>query len=337
MPFVASGSYGCVFRPHLACKGKHPLSSKKGTVGKVFEDHSEFENEREMFEKVRQIDPHGLFTLPLLGECETRDRPRRSDRIEDCPLIDMSRSTSYDQLIIPDGGISLSAKCQDKPLSRSTFWRMVPLLVPILEGLVTLKGHGQVHQDIKPENIMYKKGRLYLIDFGIMSEAKKIYIHGNGMLGADYPYFPPEYKLFSAPKGQAVDRFISSFLENFTFSIKIAGSHANIPRLMEEALDIDLTEALADLHASPQFDPSKVDVYQLGMVIFMMYISCGLHKARRPTPRTAAARTLILGMLIPSPRERLSPEEALILLKEMVGKPRHTKPRASSGSSLSRR
>lgn len=322
MPYLASGSYGCVFKPHLRCQDpkKEPSRRrvKRATVGKVFGKEEDFDTETRTFNLVKAIDPHDRFTLPFFGTCTTSPTMHPSDNAKECPV--MAEGSTYNQIIMAYGGKSLDYFAFNMRLSPRVFKRLLPRLVPIMEGIVALKNHGQVHQDIKPDNIMFQKGRMYLIDFGIMERATEIFQRGNTMLGADYPYFPPEYKLFDGGRYQSADRFIARFLDNFTFSIKIAGTHANIPALIDELLGVDLTKDLQELHASPSFDPKKIDIYQLGITIFMLYAAT----KPKPVPKRATSinlRALIAGMIHPSPAKRLSPEEALRRLKDHLRHP----------------
>lgn len=318
MPFVASGSYGCVFRPHLKCKDK---AVYKDGVGKVFEDENEFNKEFTIQMMLKDLDPQQKFTLPILGSCITNSKPRKSDMIDNCMLMDLDKKKEYNQIIMQYGGKSLDDVILNKPISYALFSKLFGIYEPLFHGLVILKNKQIVHQDIKPDNIMYHKGQLYLIDFGIMSKFDELYKNNNGILRADYPYFPPEYKLFSL-KHKSADHFISKFLNNFIYTIFIGGKPVNIPSLVESILQIDYDKELKELYdAKPKTSElktmcSKIDTYQLGITLFMMFVSARLHKIvqKRTTNKTkviSEIKDLIKNMIHPNPYKRYDISKAL--------------------------
>ena len=66
--YANNGTYGCVFRPGVACtKGK---VNDRNTVSKVFKKGNTSTEEVALHNKiVDKIDPEGLFTVKLLESC----------------------------------------------------------------------------------------------------------------------------------------------------------------------------------------------------------------------------------------------------------------------------
>lgn len=309
MPFVASGSYGCVFRPHLKCKNKKVY---KNSVGKVFEDDTEFLIEKTLLETIQKLDPDHTFTLVTLDSCRTDPITRPSDGINNCELMDMSKRQEYNQLIIEYGGKSLETLFLRKASSPRAFLKVFLSLQPLFEGLVMLSKNKLVHQDIKPDNIMLRKNKLYLIDFGILSHYDNVYVENNTLLAADYPYFPPEYKLFDKKNVKSAHHFKTQYLNNFMYAIFISGRNVNLPLLIEKHLGINFDHELSELYNASQ-DPSqdstttinKIDSYQLGITLFMLFVASDL-----PQGKYDPIKELIKNMIQPNVHKRYTITEA---------------------------
>lgn len=317
MPFVASGSYGCIFRPHLKCKNKKVY---KNGVGKVFEDDTEFLIEKILLEKIQKLDPEHKFTLVTLDSCKTDANTRPSDGINNCELMDMEKKKEYNQLIIEYGGKSLETLFLRKASSPRAFLKVFRALQPLFEGLVMLSENKMIHQDIKPDNIMLHKNKLYLIDFGIMSHYENVYVPKNTLLTADYPYFPPEYKLFDKKNVRSAHHFKTQFLNNFMYTIFISGRNVNIPVLIETHMGINYDQELEELYKS--FDPSsakkhvnKIDSYQLGITLFMLYFASNLH-IEHPHQ---GVKDLIKNMIQPNVHKRYTIKEAYDAYMDIKG------------------
>jgi serine/threonine protein kinase len=317
MPFVASGSYGCVFRPHLKCKNKKEY---KKAVGKVFEDDEEFLIEKELLEKVQQLDPEHTFTLITLDTCDTNVNIRSSDNIQKCELMDMNIKKEYKQIIIDYGGKSLETMFIRNTSSPRAFLKIFHAIKPLFEGLVMLSKNKLLHQDIKPDNIMFNKNKLYLIDFGILSSYDDIYVKGNALLTADYPYFPPEYKLFNR-KYKSPHHFQTQFLGNFLYTIFIGGRNVNLPILIEQYTDINYDHELTELYKTFDVTSSfkyinKIDSYQLGISLFILFVSSNLHT--RPTIESESIKKLITNMIQPNVLKRYTIQKAHEIYIEVI-------------------
>jgi hypothetical protein len=91
-------------------------------------------------------------------------------------------------------------------------WELIPILIPVAEGLATVARAGIVHRDVAPDNVLVAAdgGRFApkLIDFGVAkdlfaSEAAAGLTQHGAFLGK-LAYAPPE-QLLGLPKGQTLD------------------------------------------------------------------------------------------------------------------------------------
>lgn len=313
MRFIASGSYGCVFKPHLPCQNK---SKVHGTIGKVFKDDADQKTEVKIHnEIVTKVDPEQAFTLPILETCQVN--ASQITNSSSCDLIeDVDR---HYQIISPDAGKSLDDIVSEKPLREAMFRNIFLAIEPLFKGLVSLVENGYIHQDIKLDNIMYHPTtkKIVLIDFGIARKINKHYQHPlSSILKADYPYFPPEYKLISK-NYRTVDAFIGDVLNNYTFSITIAGKVVNIPVMLRTELSMDIDEELRSLWKNKEYvDAKKVDVYQLGLVLLMLWRA--VKKKQALSLHSEGITSLIRNMINPDVRARMTAEQAYAAYKEII-------------------
>lgn len=313
MPLIGEGNYGCVFRPHVKCsnaKKKHP-----NAVGKVFIDETEFDNELRITEVVKAMDPDGRFTLPLLNSCRVGTFYKK-DKAEKCGLLTKkSIDVNVPQLIYKDGGKSLKDMLKTKG-SVAKFAQIVVGFKEVLYGMKKLIQSGYVHQDIKPHNLMFKNDKVYLIDFGIMTPMNKVYVNDNKyVLGYDYPYYPPEYKLYVY--NRSVNTFYTKVMRNFNFNFEISGKHTDMIQAIE-SLGIDTKKELLDLFANKKGSRqvNKIDIYSLGFVLLEVYVWSGLHqKTFKNNTLTKRLKTsyesFIRGMIHLNVHERFDIDQAL--------------------------
>lgn len=323
MPFIAAGSYGCVFRPALRCRDDDDNSKKPSTrtVGKVFLSREQFDIERRRLETIRALDPRGTFTLLYVRTCDVGPPYRATDGAEHCPHLKSSR---VPQIIMHNGGRGLDRYITPRPISLMLFRRFFRLMIPILEGVERLALAGWVHQDIKPENLLYNQERLFLIDFGIMTPAVDVYSETNALLGVQYLYFPPEYLLAHARlhpdkvSFATADDFVRA-VHNHSKSIRIAGEIVPGPdwgpllarRLWGPKGREFQATALRELYRDFQLQDAqrllqlvrRIDTYQLGMTLFLTHLASDTGHGERPDD-DADLRDLLGWMLHPNPFRR---------------------------------
>ena len=184
---VGEGSYGCVHKPSIHCiNPPKPGFDYKNYVSKIMKTKNA-EQELSEFVIIKNIDPKDEYHLgePIL--CKPRlDEANVKADISRCKYIKIAEVEAepdkYSLLILKFGGPDLKALCNkylikylenDKDKRVDKFWLEVHHLI---KGLQFFKDHGIVHNDIKPQNILFdsKNGKMRYIDFGLMRRKKDI-------------------------------------------------------------------------------------------------------------------------------------------------------------------
>lgn len=312
MPVIGEGNYGCVFKPHVKCYNASPTI--KNSVGKIFPDKQDFEEEKKKHMMLqRRVDPRHEFLVPIYKTCYVEDFVA-SDQVANCGILSSSARRHLrkplPQIIYKYAGIDLSKLMSIKIPRQDLFKTMFNKMKQILIGLKKIHDHGYIHQDMKPSNLMWdaRSQKIYIIDFGILVEKTRVFDNVNKfVLTYDYPYYPPEFKLLIYHK--TFQQFYRKFMTNFHFDIRVAGKSVDIIAIMKEHFQVPIEDDLRAAFEHQTYDPSKVDLYALGVVVLLLYVWAGLHKTKKPRyPRVAE---FIKGLMHFDARQRFSFHEAI--------------------------
>ena len=215
---IGEGSYGCVHKPSLHCLKKDQEINYTDYVSKIMKT-KEAENELKEFVVIGSHDPSNEYHLgmPILCQPELSDKIINND-VSKCKYIKSlevkANPNNYKILLIKFGGPDLKNLCETelkKYLSTRTkvktdrFWLEVHHL---LKGLRFFRDNGLVHNDIKPQNILFniKTGKLTYIDFGLM-RSKQVIVSSSkksdNFLGIYHWSFPFECGLMNKDKYNA--------------------------------------------------------------------------------------------------------------------------------------
>ncbi len=271
MPYIAEGTYGCVFSPPLKCE----KSTNNTQAGKIFRTKSSMREEKKLAEKIKKIDNKGKWTVPYFGNCTTDIRKASiSDNVNNCGWINRY-TTEVEQLIYQNGGIDLHQLVTNFKLLDEHFFLddLIPLFVPLLKGLKELHKKEVAHCDIKPPNMLYnfELHKLYIIDFGLLQSYNKIGKRATDyLLQHTYPYYPPEFKIYSYMILHNQNISNAYILTNY----RLYGIQPFV-NYMYQFMDIptELTKLIDKCSADKntfksKFNSeyiSKIDVYSLGM------------------------------------------------------------------------
>jgi len=203
---VGEGSYGCVHKPSIHCKTPpKPNFDYKNYVSKIMKTKNAQEELAE-FVIMKNIDPTDEYHLgePILCEPNLDETNVKAD-IAKCKHIKIddieANPDKYSLLVLKFGGPDLKQLCnkyisqllaKDKQQRTDNFWLEVHHLI---KGLKFFKDNGIIHNDIKPQNILFDSvtGKMKYIDFGLMrtkDEVIKSSKDDNNYLGVFHWSYP---------------------------------------------------------------------------------------------------------------------------------------------------
>ena len=158
--------------------------------------------------------------------------------------------------------------------------------ISILTGIKILQKHNICHLDIKPQNMVFNPftGKLKLIDFGISTKLSNMlkYTEGNALLyEPGYFIYPPEFTVIYNENNQWADYTRDT---NFSTAISKAGDLTSLKR--DPNITPGIKTMLTDIENSTkepcddalQFQPEKIDIYSMGISIFLMFIEAYKNK-----------------------------------------------------------
>jgi len=184
---IGEGTYGCVHKPSLHCSENRDINYKD-YVSKIMKT-KDAQIELKEFVVIGSYDPTNEFHLgqPILCQPELNDQIIDKD-ISKCKYVKSAEvkadPNNYKILLMKFGGLDLKYLCSSQlkkylsaksssKLKTDRFWLEVHHLI---KGLKFFKDNGIVHNDIKPQNILFdiKTGKLAFIDFGLMRSKEEI-------------------------------------------------------------------------------------------------------------------------------------------------------------------
>jgi len=194
--FLGNGVYGCVVIPAIGnnytqninekLAYKTSLSSRKTDIGKIFKKEKHFYTEVKNMFVVQQIDPHNIFTVKMKGAVKIpKSVLKCNSTLTRC--LNVSSDKNYHQIIYENGGISVDKKFK---LDFNTF---IHLFAKFTKGIVVMHEKGYIHWDIKKDNVLVKKNKISLIDFGLLKKADSLFA---GEYSTDnHIYYPTDAKI----------------------------------------------------------------------------------------------------------------------------------------------
>ena len=203
---IGEGSYGCVHKPSIHCETKpNKQFDYQHYVSKLMRNKHAIDELNE-FVVIKQYDPNNEYHLGTPEICTPNvEEYGVKQSISKCKYIDAKKvehdPDDYKLLLLKYGGPDLSAFCEDgihdyiktdKDNKCDKFWLEVHHLI---KGLQFFRNNGIVHNDLKPQNILFdpKKCSLMYIDFGLMAKKnnmENLSKKSNNTLGIFHWSFP---------------------------------------------------------------------------------------------------------------------------------------------------
>ena len=278
---IGEGTYGCVAKPSLTCRGSARNYTNK--VSKIMMSKyaiSEY-NEMKAITSIQGIDAY-VVSLPEL--CIPVADKNFKVTIKDCENEKFASALDGDfrLLVYEDGGLSLKQFTTDVLPSLKTNDILIFLtkLHHLLEGLCFLNTHDIVHHDIKSRNIVYniETNVIKFIDFGLVKKKSQLILEcqndKNGM-AQTWENFPPEYDIANKSKYdlsnkpmpylEFLNRLANTF-DSYSFGIMMRQVMLKILRLRKPDISITGLQSLQSFFkkmGDPKIETRNYDIFKL--------------------------------------------------------------------------
>jgi len=249
---IASGGFGCVFKPSLKCKGKPHESgkiSKLMTKKHTLAEYKEIEKYKKILKNVPHYEKYYLLNniktcVPeKLSEKDLKNYTSKCSALQKDNLSKTTVNKKINQLMaltMPDGGTDLGDYIDT--MKYNHMGHLNNLLIDLLiNGIIPMNKLGVYHSDVKDSNILFKT-HLRLIDWGLSTEHKK----GSKTVPSAWKRRPFQYNV---P--------FSSILFNSTFDKMYAGfllKHKSLTHESVRAFVIDYIYAWSNIRGSGHFN-----------------------------------------------------------------------------------
>jgi len=190
---IGSGTYGCIFKPSLPCKGSQTrVPDTVSKLMKITDADDEMKEINNVLQRIKNIPDNKLFYIISgvkkcsLGKIEPSDLEdfnkkcyaMERQKINEEQMKNPNIIDKLSLLQLPDGGKDITHYfgSRIKSFKPSLFVNVNNALVKLLEfGIAPLKDVGVLHQDIKGNNIVYseEKDLARLIDWGLATLFEK--------------------------------------------------------------------------------------------------------------------------------------------------------------------
>ena len=311
--YTNNGTYGCVFRPGVSCKGK---ILDESAVSKVFKlsKHDVTKEEYDIHNKiVNKIDPSGEFTLKLIETCKVEMKHFSPPQVKKCGnfTFDEMAQKYLPQIVYEYGGVNLFEATR-----KFSFEELFSAMTHVFKGINKMNQFKTVHVDIKPENMVYnhRTGKLALIDFGMASKYDNLYMKDKLFLMVHpYQYYPPEFPLIA---NHIIGKNYYNSQQN-TYSLEeILKTLESKYRRTDLASELNtLIERYKNIRIDNLFIPDKIDIYMLGASILELVYLCNQHHTIQINTNIPFYKDVfnLIGMMIhPDPSKRFFSSQAVL-------------------------
>lgn len=195
-----------------------------------------------------------------------------------------------------------------------TDYELVKSLIVFCKSLETFHELNFVHRDIKDDNILYKDGKLSLIDYGLSVEARNVYSDiEEWFVGGAYFLHPPEYAIYNKTNMfRNLDLFHLEYKNEHFYNVKKKEYEKFLSKYENVTNINNMPKELKDI-------AYQGDVYSLGTVLLFIYLKFNNIKITYHDKDLIdnKFKTLITNMIITDPFERYTIKQVINDLLEI--------------------
>lgn len=190
---LGKGATGCVFKPTLQCDDSNKGPFDPNTVGKVFQQAWDMDEEIYYMNMIKTFDPQGLYTNTMVDRCTVSKANFTKDPDHTkCPFL---KETPAHQMVLKHTGKDLDNYLKTEGIDLD----FLKGLLNVMNGLEKMQQNSLTHRDLKLPNLIYTEDKtMLMIDFGITVYDEDLYdIESQFALEAEYSVFPPEFSYYN--------------------------------------------------------------------------------------------------------------------------------------------
>lgn len=288
---------------------------KASYVGKLFSNHDMYHHEQEICKVLSTLDPQQEYlvygdpsiehSIPVTSRVLSELTMKHTDfkygieKYIRSRKIDKSAYPVY-EMVMPYGGVSMKTISPLRPVAMS---ELIKYGIDMLYGVMLLQQKRYVHQDILAKNVLIDHGRARLADFGTVLSYDEVFTSKNDRLQDFSLAHPPEY-------------FVNHFQ---TYYNNVASDRKQFMKLHGFANKQQFQEAFieATSHEKVHAYPQKVDVYSVGMILFVL-LQKEDHVMIESNDKINSFKTVIKRMTTLHPKKRLTAHMAVQMLKKLL-------------------
>jgi serine/threonine protein kinase len=255
---IGKGTFGCIYEGNKFNKTKKLI--------KLTKHKNSWYREINFLRKIKKIlEPNSSITNESEEKILLKNKNKYITVLDKCGLNYDNIDTIY-QIIYHYSKIGISLT------KNKNYLDIIKLSKDLYNTLEIYKKYNLLHNDIKPDNIIYisKLNKLYFIDFGLSIDYSIINFFSIYKTGT-YNYYSPEKILYNE-QNISLKKFITDFLSNFR------KKYPYIFRYYSEAeMEEDLKELYTLYNNNKQEyynkdNIAKIDSYALSLTLFRYYL-----------------------------------------------------------------
>jgi len=229
---IASGGFGCVFKPALKCQGKPNREinkiSKLMTERHAKEEYEEITNVKKKLDTIPNYEDYFLLydaTLCRPDELSKSDLSHFNDKCGALPKDDITKNninSKLDEIMslnMPNGGLAVDDYIFENGTFKKIYDVHIKLVNLLKHGILPMNKHNIYHSDIKDSNVLVDNTehdiKTRLIDWGLTVEYKP----------SENKQFPKNWRnrplQFNVPFSVII--FTDSFYEKYSKYLKDGG------------------------------------------------------------------------------------------------------------------